>query len=197
MSDTAAAVEATGGRYEERAFGFWLYMMSDAIIFGLLFATYAVMLRGTAGGPTGAELFSLPRAFVETMLLLFSSAAFGLATVAARRGDIRGAVVRLMAAWALGAAFLVLEISEFAGMIAVGAGPDRSGFLSAFFVLVGTHGLHVALGLLSLLVIAGQVLTKGLTAPVLSRFLRVGLFWHFLDVIWVGIFSVVYLPGVL
>jgi len=178
-----ASVAAAGGNgdepappdvYEQRAFGFWLYLMSDAIIFSLLFATYAVMARNNAGGPTANTLFSLPNAFAETMLLLFSSITFGLATLAMKSGE-----KQRMLAWLLV------------------TGPDRSGFLSAFFTLVGTHGLHVTFGLIWILIMTSQVVIKGLTVPVTSRFLRLGLFWHFLDIIWIGIFSIVYLPGIL
>ncbi len=182
---------------DEKAFGFWVYLMSDAIIFALLFATYIVLAENTAGGPGGKELFSLSRAFVETMLLLTSSATFGMATVAMVSGDRNGVVRWLVVTFVLGAAFVALELNEFAGMIAAGAGPDRSGFLSAFFTLVGTHGLHVSFGLFCIVVMCVQVMTKGLTAPVASRLYRLGLFWHFLDIVWIAIFSVVYLPGVL
>jgi cytochrome o ubiquinol oxidase subunit III len=184
-------------RSEEKAFGFWIYLMTDAIVFALLFATYVVMSRGTAGGPTGRELFSLPRTFGETLLLLLSSATFGFATLAARARDGKEAVQLLLLTFILGAGFVAMEIHEFRGMIAMGAGADRSGFLSAFFTLVGTHGLHVSVGLICILVVVGQILFKGLTEPVGSRLFRLGLFWHFLDIVWIGIFSVVYLPGVL
>jgi cytochrome o ubiquinol oxidase subunit 3 len=183
--------------FEQRAFGFWLYLMSDAIIFALLFATYAVMVGNTAGGPNGQALFSLSHAFGETMMLLVSSITFGFATAAMVAGK-RTALIRwLLVTFVLGVIFVGMEISEFSGMVEVGAGPDRSGFLSAFFTLVGTHGLHVSAGLIWILVMTGQVLLKGLTPPVVSRLLRLGLFWHFLDIVWIGIFSVVYLPGVL
>jgi cytochrome o ubiquinol oxidase subunit 3 len=182
---------------DEKAFGFWIYLMTDAILFALLFATYVVMLHGTAGGPTGADLFDLPRTFVETMLLLFSSATFGFATVAAWARKPTMAVLLLLLTFLLGAGFVVMEVLEFRGMIAAGAGPDRSGFLSAFFTLVGTHGLHVSVGLTGILVIVGQIMFKGLTRPVGSRLYRLSLFWHFLDIVWIGIFSIVYLPGVL
>ncbi len=152
---------------------------------------------GLAGGPTGLELFHLPRTFGETMLLLFSSATFGFATLAARARDGRAAVLLLLLTFILGTGFVAMEVGEFRGMVAMGAGPDRSGFLSAFFTLVGTHGLHVSVGLICILVVVGQILFKGLTEPVGSRLFRVGLFWHFLDIVWIGIFSVVYLPGVL
>jgi|SRR5215217_7150173 len=192
---TMDATPISHERYEERAFGFWIYLMSDAIIFALLFATYMVMLGNAAGGPTGKELFSLERAASETALLLLSSATFGFAAVALANADKSRALLWLLVTVALGAGFLFLEFGEFRGMIAQGAGPDRSGFLSAFFTLVGSHGLHVSIGILWILVMIGQVLVKGLTTPVVSRLARLGLFWHFLDIIWVAIFSVVYLPG--
>ena len=188
---------ATPDVYEQRAFGFWLYLMSDAILFSLLFATYAVMARNNAGGPTVHTLFSLPNAFGETMLLLFSSITFGLATLAMKSGEKERMLSWLLVTFLLGLGFVGLEIREFHGMVRAGAGPDRSGFLSAFFTLVGTHGLHVTFGLIWILIMTSQVIIKGLTIPVASRFLRLGLFWHFLDIIWIGIFSIVYLPGIL
>jgi cytochrome o ubiquinol oxidase subunit 3 len=184
-------------RFEERALGFWLYLMSDAIVFALLFATYAVLADGTAGGPTGADLFDLPKAFAETLLLLFSSTTFAVASRSAAMGGRVWVVVWLLITAALGAGFLALELRELTGMISAGAGPDRSGFLSAFFVLTGTHGLHVAVGLVCILVMIGQISVKGSTPPVVSRLQRLGMFWHFLDIVWIGIFSIVYLPGVL
>jgi cytochrome o ubiquinol oxidase subunit 3 len=184
-------------RSEEKALGFWIYLMTDAIVFALLFATFVVMSRATADGPGGRELFSLPRTFGETLLLLLSSATFGFATLAARARDGKAAILLLLLTLFLGAGFLAMEIGEFRGMTAIGAGPGRSGFLSAFFTLVGTHGLHVSVGLVCILVVVGQIMVKGLTEPVGSRLFRLGLFWHFLDIVWVGIFSVVYLPGVL
>ncbi len=184
-------------RYEEKEFGFWLYLMSDAILFALLFATYLIMVGNTAGGPTGSDVFSLERAAAETALLLMSSATFGFAAVALSQADRSKVLLWLAVTFALGAGFIFLEIGEFRGMIDEGASPDRSGFLSAFFTLVGTHGLHVSIGLLWIVVMIGQVLVKGLTMPVASRLMRLGLFWHFLDIIWVVIFSVVYLPGLL
>jgi cytochrome o ubiquinol oxidase subunit III len=183
--------------YEEKAFGFWLYLMSDAIIFALLFATYVVMAPNHAGGPTGKTLFNLSRTFAETMLLLCGSITFGFATVAVRLGRPPQVLAWLGVTFVLGAGFLALEIGEFTGMYAQGAGPQRSGFLSAFFTLVGTHGLHVGMGLIWILILTIQLLAKGLTEPVASRLFRLGLFWHFLDIVWIGIFSIVYLPGLL
>ncbi len=183
--------------YEEKALGFWIYLMSDAIIFALLFATYVVMAPNNADGPTGKTLFDLSRTFGETMLLLFSSITFGFASVAIWRGKRALALTWLAVTFVLGAAFVALEIGEFTGMYEQGAGPQRSGFLSAFFALVGTHGLHVSMGLIWIVILSLQVLVKGLTEPVVSRLFRLGLFWHFLDIVWIGIFSIVYLPGVL
>lgn len=194
---TTEALPSAPDAYEERAFGFWLYLMSDAIIFALLFATYVVMLGNTAGGPSGKELFSLSRAAAETALLLASSGTFGFAAIALANGDRSRVLLWLALTAGLGAGFLALEYGELAGLIAQGAGPDRSGYLSSFFTLVGTHGLHVFVGMLWILVMIGQILAKGLTRPVASRLVRLGLFWHFLDIVWVTIFSVVYLPGLL
>jgi cytochrome o ubiquinol oxidase subunit 3 len=183
--------------YEEKALGFWLYLMSDAVIFALLFATYVIMAPNHAGGPTGKTLFDLGRTFTETMLLLCSSITFGFATVAMQMGRQPVMLNWLAVTFVLGAGFVALEISEFTGMYELGAGPQRSGFLSAFFTLVGTHGLHVSMGLIWIVILTIQVLLKGLTEPVTSRLFRLGLFWHFLDIVWIGIFSIVYLPGVL
>jgi cytochrome o ubiquinol oxidase subunit 3 len=182
---------------EDRRIGFWFYVVGDAVIFALLFATYAAMVDRTAGGPAGRELFDLRRAFAESMLLLASSFTFAIAGLQATAGRPRGVVACLGATFVLGVAFLVLEVGEFAGMIGRGAGPDRSGFLSAFFALVGTHGLHVTAGLVWVLVMGGQVLRGGMNAAVSSRIERLGIFWHFLDIIWIAIFTFVYLAGML
>jgi cytochrome o ubiquinol oxidase subunit 3 len=184
-------------RYEEKALGFWLYLMSDAIIFALLFATYVVMAPNHAGGPTGKDLFDLGHTFTETMVLLCSSITFGFATVAVGQGARPRVLAWLAVTFLLGISFVFLEIAEFRGMVAQGAGPQRSGFLTAFFTLVGTHGLHVSMGLVWIVIMSLQVVLKGLTPPVTSRLFRLGLFWHFLDIVWIGIFSIVYLPGVL
>ena len=181
----------------DRAFGFWIYLMSDAVIFALLFATYAVMNRNYAGGPTGQALFYLGHTFAETLLLLCSSIAYGFVSLAVARARRVQALLWLGVAFLLGLGFVLMELAEFNAMIAQEAGPDRSGFLSAFFTLVGTHGTHVSLGLIWILVMMAQVTVKGLTAPVRSRLLRLGMFWHFLDIMWIGIFSIVYLMGVL
>lgn len=182
---------------ESREFGFWVYLMTDAIIFALLFASYVVLSKNSAAGPTSNDLFDLRHTAGETVLLLVSSLTFGLATIAMAAGQSGRVVQWLFVTLLLGLGFLAMEMVEFYGMIAKGAGPGTSGFLSAFFTLVGTHGLHVAFGSLGICVMIGQVMIKGLTIPVRSRLLRLGLFWHFLDIVWIGIFSVVYLPGVM
>jgi cytochrome o ubiquinol oxidase subunit 3 len=180
-----------------QAFGFWIYLMTDLVLFASIFATFAVVGRNYAGGPTGKELFDLRYLFVETMLLLFSSATFGLAALA-MHDDRKGLVlIWLVVTFLLGFGFIAMEINEFYRMILDGNGPQRSAFLSAFFTLVGTHGAHVTIGLIWMAVMMGQVDTKGLTTPVRSRLIRLSMFWHFLDIVWVGVFSFVYLLGVL
>jgi cytochrome o ubiquinol oxidase subunit 3 len=178
------------------AYGFWIFLLSDIVMFSAFFAAYAVLRHETAGGPTGAELFNQVSVALETVCLLFSSYACGLMSLAI--GSRRRALTYLAAAitFALGAAFLALEIREFVHMIAVGAAPQRSAFLSAFFALVGCHGLHVTIGLTWLVIMMVQVATKGFRAVVERRLSCFALFWHALDIIWVGIFSVVYLMGV-
>ncbi len=178
-------------------FGFWVYVMSDAILFAILFATFAVLRHNYAGGPTGATLFDLPKVFGETLLLLGSSVTYGLAVLAMNRNNKIHVLGWLLITFLLGLGFIGMEVSEFQRMILTGAGPDRSGFLSAFFTLVGTHGLHVSFGLIGMLVMMVQVMHKGLTVPVQSRLIRLSMFWHFLDIVWIGVFTVVYLMGVM
>jgi cytochrome o ubiquinol oxidase subunit III len=180
-----------------QTFGFWIYLMSDLIIFATLFATFAVLGHNYAGGPTGKELFDLPYLLGETLFLLFSSATFGLVMLAGRDGRKQWVLLGLAVTFLLGLGFVSMEIHEFYGLVAAGHGPDQSAFLSSFFTLVGTHGAHVTFGLIWMAVMLGQVAVKGLTSPVQSRLLRLGMFWHFLDIIWIGIFSIVYLMGVL
>ncbi len=182
---------------EIQTLGFWLYLMSDLIIFATLFATFAVLGRNYAGGPTGKELFELPYVLVETLLLLTSSLTYGLVMLAVHNGIKKWVLIGLVVTFLLGLGFVSMEINEFHGMIAQGHGPDRSAFLSSFFTLVGTHGTHVTFGLIWMAVMIGQVAVKGLTAPVQSRLMRLSMFWHFLDIIWIGIFSIVYLMGVM
>jgi cytochrome o ubiquinol oxidase subunit 3 len=191
------------GKYERsdtignQAFGFWIYIMTDLILFAAIFATFAVVGRNYAGGPTGKELFDLPYVFGETTLLLFSSATCGLAMLATRNGKKGFVLIGLAVTFLLGFGFISMEINEFHGMILKGNGPEHSAFLSAFFTLVGTHGIHVTFGLTWMAVMMVQVVIKGLTAPVRSRLMRLSMFWHFLDIVWIGVFSIVYLMGVI
>lgn len=181
---------------EELMFGFWVFMMSDLIVFGLLFATYATMLGATAGGPGPADLFEMKSTFIETLLLLASSFTFGLASLALKyRHDRLRLVFWLLVTLALGAAFLGFEIHDFFSMFAKGGYPSRSGFISAFFSLVPLHGLHVTLASVWLIALLGQIGWYGLDTPTKTGLMRLAIFWHFLDVIWVGIFSMVYLGG--
>jgi cytochrome o ubiquinol oxidase subunit III len=180
-----------------QTFGFWLYLMSDLIIFATLFATFAVLGRNYANGPTGKEFFDLPYLLGETMFLLFSSVTYGLVMLAVHDGKKQWVLSGLAVTFLLGLGFVSLEINEFHGLIAAGFGPDRSAFLSSFFTLIGTHGAHVTFGLIWMAVMIGQVAVKGLTSPVQSRLMRLSMFWHFLDIIWIGIFSIVYLMGVM
>ena len=174
-------------------YGFWLFLLSDIIVFSALFAAYAVLAGRTAGGPAGAQLFHRDNVLVETGCLLLSSftcAMMSLAVEVRRRGlMVAGAVLTLV----LGAAFLGLELTEFAGMIARGAGPSRSAFLSAFFALVGMHGLHVSIGLCWLVSMVAQVFTLGWRPMVIDRLACLSLFWHALDIVWIGVFTIVYL----
>lgn len=177
-------------------FGFWIYLMSDLILFAALFATFGVVGSHYANGPTPKEVFEIPYLFGETMFLLFSSAAYGFTTLAVHKEKKPWVLVGLAVAFLLGLGFISMEIHEFLGMVAEGNTPDRSAFLSAYFTLVGTHGAHVTFGLIWMAVVVGQVVFKGLTTPVKSRLMRLGMFWHFLDLIWIGIFTVVYMMGV-
>jgi len=182
----------------DTVFGFWLYLMTDCVLFASLFAVFAVMSNQFAGGPSGKELFDIGGVAVETAALLLSSITYGFAMLAARRGKSAAVLGWLAVTFALGFAFLVLEMREFSHLVAEGAGPGRSAFLSAFFTLVGTHGLHVTVGLVWMAVLAVQVVR----APVLSereltRLACLSLFWHFLDIVWICVFSFVYLGSVL
>ncbi|QUD89658.1 cytochrome o ubiquinol oxidase subunit III [Phenylobacterium montanum] len=177
--------------------GFWIYLMSDCLIFAVLFATYGVLGRNYAGGPTGADLFELPTVAVNTALLLFSSITYGMAMIATQSGRVTETLVWLAATGLFGCGFITLELTEFAHLIAEGAGPQRSAFLSSFFTLVGTHGLHVTCGLIWLVTLMVQVGRRGLTETNRRRLMCLSLFWHFLDVVWIGVFSFVYLLGVM
>jgi cytochrome o ubiquinol oxidase subunit 3 len=179
-----------------QAFGFWIYLMSDLIIFATLFATFIVLGHNYAGGPTGKELFDLKYTLGETMFLLFSTVVCGMVMLAMHAGKKQGVLIGLAVTFLLGLGFVAMEIHEFYGLVAAGHGPDTSAFLSSFFTLVGTHGTHVTVGLIWMATLMGQVAVKGLTSPVQSRLMRLSMFWHFLDIVWIGIFSIVYLMGV-
>ena len=190
----------SGGPSSKRiivGYGFWIFLLSDIVMFSGLFASYAVLVGNTAGGPKPAEIFDLKNTAIETALLLLSSFACAVASLsmdARKRGWFYAA---MGATFALGAAFLFLEVREFADLVARDAGPTRSAFLSAFFTLVGCHGLHVTVGLLWLLTMVAQLWAKGFRADIQRRFLCFSLFWHALDIIWVAVFTVVYLLGVM
>lgn len=177
-------------------FGFWIYLMTDCVLFASLFATFAVLHNNTYGGPGGAELFSLPFVLAETLILLTSSFACGLAMLAAHSGNKQLMLKLFGLTFVLGLAFLGLELSEFHKLYAEGNSWRRSGFLSAFFTLVGTHGLHITAGLLWMGTMMLRVSRRGLTAMSLRRLTMLSLFWHFLDIVWIFIFTVVYLMGV-
>ncbi|MFZ0241565.1 MAG: cytochrome o ubiquinol oxidase subunit III [Desulfobacterales bacterium] len=204
MTTAAARIDAAAIEEAEepdtvanQAFGFWIYLMTDLVLFAALFAAFAVLAHNYAGGPTGKDLFHLADTFKETMLLLLSSATFGMVMLALHK-DRKGWVQAWLAVtFLLGLGFIIMEIKEFHGIVSDGNGPGRSAFLSAYFTLVGTHGLHVTIGLIWMAVMAAQIYIKSLTTPVQSRLLRLSMFWHFLDIVWVGVFTVVYLRGVL
>ncbi|MGV2063928.1 cytochrome o ubiquinol oxidase subunit III [Agrobacterium sp. 22-226-1] len=177
--------------------GFWLYLMSDCLIFATLFATYAVVGRNYAAGPSGADLFDLKLVAINTGFLLFSSITYGFAMLEMEKQKVKATLVWLGVTGLFGLAFLAVELYEFHHLIAEGAGPQRSAFLSAFFALVGTHGLHVTFGIIWLVTLMFQVAKHGLIAANKRRLMCLSMFWHFLDVIWIGVFSFVYLMGVL
>jgi cytochrome o ubiquinol oxidase subunit 3 len=177
--------------------GFWLYLMSDCLVFACLFATYGVLGRNYAGGPSGADLFTLPLVAVNTSLLLLSSITYGFAVIEMRRKRQGATLAWLALTGLLGAGFVGIELHEFANLIHEGNGPQRSAFLSSFFTLVGTHGLHVTFGIVWLLTLMAQVARHGLIAANRRRLMCLSMFWHFLDVIWIGVFTFVYLMGAL
>ncbi len=175
--------------------GFWIYLMTDLLSFAILFATYAVLSRNTAGGPNSAELFSLPFVLIETLILLTSSFTVGLAMLAVQKKAKAQVLIWLGITFLLGASFLTMEMVEFNKLVAEGASWQRSAFLSSFFTLVGTHGVHIAVGLLWMLVSMIMIWERGLTDFVSSKLTRLSLFWHFLDIVWIFIFTIVYLMG--
>lgn len=178
-------------------FGFWVYIMTDCVLFASLFATYAVLHNNTNDGPTGSVLFSLPYVLTETMLLLTSSFTCGLAMLAMKRERLQQLVAWLGITFILGASFLGMELKEFHKLALDGNSWHRSGFLSSYFTLVGTHGLHITVGLLWMLVLVWQLNKRGLTRGNNRRLTLLSMFWHFLDIVWIFIFSIVYLMGAL
>jgi cytochrome o ubiquinol oxidase subunit III len=191
--------DASGEHHPENGtlLGFWLYLMSDCLIFACLFATYGVLGRSYAAGPTGAELFDLPLVALNTAMLLLSSITYGFAMIAMQNRKVGQVQAWLAITGLFGLAFLGIELYEFAHLIHEGAGPQRSAFLSSFFALVGTHGLHVTFGTIWLVVLMIQVGKLGLTRENQRRLHCLSMFWHFLDVVWIGVFTFVYLMGVL
>lgn len=180
-----------------KVFGLWVYLMSDCILFACLFATYAVLAHGTAGGPSGKELFELKLILPETLLLLVSSITYGMTMFYMEKGKIGSVNIWLCITFLLGLSFIAIEIYDFYSLISKGFGPDRSAFLSAFFVLVATHGLHVCIGLIWIVIMIIQVSQRGITLNNKTSLKCLNLFWHFLDIIWICVFTIVYLLGVM
>ena len=198
--ESRATGRGTGGPAPKRivvGYGFWIFILSDVIMFSVFFATYAVLAPARAGGPGARDVFDLGNTAIETACLLLSSFTCGMASLAVGLRSQKWTQIALLVTGLLGAGFLALEAHEFAGLIARGDGPTRSAFLSAFFALVGCHGLHVTAGLLWLGTMMAQFFAKGFKENIRHRFLCFSLFWHALDIIWVGIFSLVYLVGVM
>lgn len=177
--------------------GFWIYLMTDCIVFATLFTTYAVLHNSTFEGPSSQDLFSLKTAFIETMILLFSSVTCGFSVLSALKNAKMHVIGFLVLSFVLGASFIALELHEFTHLVAEGNSWERSAFLSSFFTLVGTHGLHVSCGLLWMAVMMGQIFISGIVSETFRRLVLFSLFWHFLDLVWIFIFTFVYLMGVL
>jgi cytochrome o ubiquinol oxidase subunit 3 len=182
--------------FSKVVFGFWTYLMTDCLLFATLFATYAVLRTATFQGPSSQELFELPLVFFETLVLLFSSLTCGIAILSAKKEKPQKALFWLGLTFLLGALFIATELHEFSALVSQGHSWQKSAFLSSFFTLVGTHGLHVSFGLLWILVLSAQLLYQGITTDTFRRLVVFSLFWHFLDLIWIFIFTFVYLLGV-
>ena len=191
------ATEEAHGADSRTMLGFWIYLMSDCLLFGSLFAVHAVVGRNFAAGPSPADLFEIDLILVATFLLLFSSITYGFAVLRMYKGDLRGTQIWLIVTFVFGAGFLLMEVREFTHLWNIGATPMASAFLSSFYTLVGTHGVHVTVGSIWLLVLLAQLQIHGLTHANRRRVMCLSLFWHFLDLIWIGVFSFVYLAGVL
>lgn len=181
--------------YSMTTFGFWVYLMTDCILFGCLFAVYAVLHNNTFGGPSARELFSLPFALTETMILLTSSFTCGLSMITAHSNKIKSATFWFCITFLLGVAFLGMELNEFTELVREGNSWQRNAFLTSFFTLVGTHGLHITTGLLWMIILVSQMLIWGFTPMVMKRLTCLSMFWHFLDIVWIFIFTFVYLMG--
>ncbi|MDB5163752.1 MAG: cyoC [Candidatus Saccharibacteria bacterium] len=194
MADTMTTEMTHEEAANNRAmFGFWVYLMTDLLMFGVLFAVFAVLHNNTAGGSSGRELFKLKLALIETFLLLTSSFACGLAMIAARQGNKNQVLAWFTVTFVLGVAFLSLELTEFGQLIHDGNTPSSSAFLSSFFTLVGAHGLHITLGLLWMVIVMAYVLARGLSSSMVRKLTMLSLYWHFLDIVWIFIFTIVYL----
>lgn len=193
---THAAIGEVHQNYPKTVLGFWIYLMTDCILFTVLFTTYLVFHDSTFGGPTSHELFDLNYALVETMILLISSFTCGLAVLAFQKLHKPMVYVGLFITFLLGISFLVMELNEFTNLVQEGNGWQRSAFLSSYFTLVGTHGTHITFGLLWLVILVGQIICKGMTSSTFRRLTCFSLFWHFLDLVWIFIFTIVYLMGV-
>jgi cytochrome o ubiquinol oxidase subunit 3 len=196
IAETTAGFTEAQKNDSKSIFGFWMYLMTDCILFASLFAVYAVLRNNTFGGPAGKDIFSPSYVLAETLILLTSSFTCGLAMLAAKRADKKQVLMWLAITAALGLAFLVMEVSEFRHLAAEGNSWRRSGFLSGFFTLVGTHGLHICTGLLWMVITMIRVAKQGINRSALRKLTMLSLFWHFLDVIWIFIFTIVYMMGV-
>lgn len=201
MNDIAAHKRAETVNVQQAAdskniFGFWVYLMTDCLLFASLFATYAVLHNSTNGGPGGDELFSMPYVLAETIILLTSSFTCGLAMLATYKRDKQKTLLWLGITVALGLAFLAMELTEFRHLVIEGNSWRRSGFLSAYFTLVGTHGLHITFGIVWMVTMIAKIARGGLVRSAVRKLTMLSLFWHFLDVVWIFIFSIVYLLGV-
>jgi len=183
--------------FSKTVLGFWMYLMTDCILFAALFTTYAVLHNNTFGGPSSRDLFSLSTSFIETMILLFSSVTCGFGMLSALRNQKYRVVAWFAVAFLLGASFIAMELHEFTHMVQEGNSWTKSAFLSSFFTLVGTHGLHVSVGLLWMTVVMIQVYLCGITVVTFRRIALFSMFWHFLDLVWIFIFTFVYLMGVI
>jgi cytochrome o ubiquinol oxidase subunit 3 len=195
MSEQTLITHTETKEQDKVTFGFWVYLLTDCVLFASLFATYAVLRGNTFGGPSGQDIFNLPFVLLETLILLTSSFTCGLTILALNKNNKHGVLAGLVVTFLLGASFLFMELHEFSGLMNEGNGPERSAFLSAFFTLVGTHGLHILFGLIWLAVLIVFIERRGLIQSMKRKVLLMSMFWHFLDVVWIFIFTIVYLYG--